>query len=202
MNDKNNRTERWLVFGLLIWGLTVFALAYVGFFATIPRPAIAGLAVTGIIVPTFIYFRNKRLQEYIASIGIKNLTIFHIWRIGAGFLFVFYGSQDLLPETFVQNAGYGDLAVGLLAFALLLFPESLTKYWIFHILGMADFILAISTGFFFVLSEHPLMNNLVTLPVILIPLYGVGISGATHIFAFDLLWEHRGTSKLRKAVTV
>jgi hypothetical protein len=202
MTDKNKRTERFLVIGLLIWGLTVFALASFGFFSVIPRQTIAVLAVLGVIIPAIVYFRNKNFREYIASIGIKNLTIFHIWRIGAGFLFLFYGSQNLLPETFVNNAGYGDLAVGLLAFVLLLFPEGLAKYWVFHILGMLDFVIAVGTGLFFVLSGHSLMNNLVTLPVVLIPLFGVGISGATHIFAFDLLWKQRQENKLGEMVSV
>lgn len=201
MDNTNSKTEKWLVLGLLIWGVAVFVLAYAGFWSAIPRSAIAILAVTGIIIPTVIYFRSKKLREYVASIGVKNLTIFHIWRIGAGFLFVFYGSQNLLPQTFVQNAGYGDIAVGFLAFILLLFPESLAKYWVFHIIGMADFVLAVSTGLYFVLSGNPLMNNLVTLPVVLIPLYGVGISGATHIFAFDLLWRQRKESSLGETVT-
>jgi hypothetical protein len=32
------------------------------------------------------------------------------------------------------------------------------------------------------------------LPLALIPLFGVGISGASHIIAFHLLWTERGTS--------
>ena len=194
--NTDQKTERAVVAALLIWGVAVFALAAAGFFAAIPRQALAILAVTGIIVPTIVYFRSEKLRGFIESVGVKNLTIFHIWRIGAGFLFVFYGSQQLLPEAFVRNAGYGDIAVGFLAFVLLLFRESTAKYWIFHIVGMADFVLAVTTGLTLVLSGNPLMNNLATLPVVLIPLFGVGISGATHIFAFDLLWKNRKAHRL------
>lgn len=182
-------TEKKVVLGLLIWGLAVFFLAATGFFASIPRQAIAILAVIGIAVPTAIYFRSRPVRDFVGSIGIKALTVFHVWRIGAGLLFVFYGSLGLLPGTFVANAGYGDIAVGVLVFAVLLLPEGRAKYWAFHIAGMADFVVAVGTGLTLVLSGNPLMANLVSLPVVLIPLFGVGISGATHIFAFHLLWN-------------
>lgn len=198
MNKKeltNNLTERKTVFALLVWGLGVTAASFYGIFQKLPLPSIAFLVALGIIIPTIIYFTNEEFRGYIASLGLKKLTILHLWRIGAGAMFLFYGSQSILPETFVRNAGYGDIAVGLLVFVVLLLPESLAKYWVFHIFGMLDFIVAVGTGLTFTLLEVPLMKNLVELPIVLIPLYGVGISGATHIFAFTLLWKQRRTRK-------
>ncbi len=63
---------------------------------------------------------------------------------------------------------------------------------------MLDFIVVVGTGVTFTLLEVPLMKNLVELPVVLIPPYGVGISGATHIFAFALLWKQRQTRRVLK----
>jgi hypothetical protein len=39
------------------------------------------------------------------------------------------------------------------------------------------------------------MAGIQTLPMALIPLYGVGISGANHIMAFDLLRRHKGIDR-------
>lgn len=204
MNNKeltNNLTERKTVFALLLWGLGVTTASFYGIFQKLPLPSIAFLVALGIVVPTIIYLANEKFRGYIESLGLKKLTILHLWRIGAGAMFLFYGSQNILPEIFVRNAGYGDVAVGLLVFVVLLLPESLTKYWVFHIFGMLDFIVAVGTGLTFTLLGVPLMKNLVELPIVLIPLYGVGISGATHIFAFALLWKQRQTRRALEQLT-
>ncbi len=194
----NNLTERWTVFALLIWGLGVTAASFFGLLKVIPQPFIALLVALGIVIPTVIYLTNDKFRGYIESLGLKKLTILHLWRIGAGAMFLFYGWQTILPETFVRNAGYGDIVVGLLVFVVLLLPESKAKYRVFHIVGMLDFIVAVGTGLTFTLLEVPLMQNLVELPIVLIPLYGVGISGATHIFAFNLLWKSKQTRTVTK----
>lgn len=52
---------------------------------------------------------------------------------------------------------------------------------------MTDFLIAVGTGLTFSLLQVPMMNVVATYPVALIPLFGVGISGASHIMALDLL---------------
>jgi hypothetical protein len=117
-------------------------------------------------------------------------------------VFFWYGAHDLLPETFVQNAGWGDFIAGLLALGVLLLPESRNRYWVFHIVGFADFVVAVGTGLTFFLLNDPRMSAIQTLPMALIPLYGVGISGASHIMAFDLLRRHSGIEPKVKNVAV
>jgi hypothetical protein len=92
-----------------------------------------------------------------------------------------------LPDLFVRNAAWGDLIAGTLALALAFLPASRSGYWTFHLFGFADFVLAVGTGLMFTLADDPRMAPIITLPVALIPLFGVGISGATHLMAFDLL---------------
>lgn len=189
MKSDKKKVERLIVSGLLLWGLGVAAAAYSGLLQAIPREFGAAMAIIGIIIPTALYFLNPGLRGYIDGLGLKTLTTFHVWRIGAGLVFLLYGALGLLPGIFVANAGYGDIAVGLLAAVLLLLPEYRLKYWFFHIVGMADFVIAVSTGLTLVLTGDRLMNNLFTMPVVLIPLFGVGVSGAAHIYAFANLWK-------------
>ncbi|MGD1700115.1 hypothetical protein [Dapis sp. BLCC M229] len=92
-----------------------------------------------------------------------------MWRILAGFAFLHYGSQGLLPEQFVLNAGYGDLVVGFLVPLILLLPEHNNKYIAFHIFSLLDFVLAVGTGLIFTLLQIPLMENIATYPIVLIP---------------------------------
>jgi hypothetical protein len=92
----------------------------------------------------------------------------------------------------VRNAGWGDLFEGLFAVALALLPDSRNRYLAFHLIGFADLVVAIATGLMFTLLNDPRMDAIRTLPLALIPLYGVGIAGATHLMAFDLLRRRVG----------
>ena len=67
---------------------------------------------------------------------------------------------------------------------------------VFHLFGFADFVVAVGTGLTLFLLNDSRMAGIQTLPMALIPFYGVGISGASHIIAFDLLRRHAG---LRRA---
>ena len=96
-----------------------------------------------------------------------------------------------MPERFVINAGYGDLAVGFLVPIILLGKESIQKYIAFHLFGQLDFILAVGTGLTFTVLQVPLMENIATFPIVLIPLFGVPLTGASSIMAIDALLRQR-----------
>ncbi len=184
---KFESVERRVVLTLTIWAVTISILGYWGWFSQLPLPSIAFLVVSAIGVLLAIYYRNDIFRAYISSIHPKHLTIFHLWRILAGFAFLHYGSLQLLPEQFVINAGYGDLAVGFLVPIILMLPEGVNKYIAFHIFSLLDFVLAVGTGLTFTLLSVHLMDTIVTFPLVLIPFFGVPITGATSVMAIDSL---------------
>jgi len=77
---------------------------------------------------------------------------------------------------------------------ILILPYGIRKYIVFHIVGLLDFILALGTGITLTLARAPLIENLTTYPIILIPLVGVPVSGALHVMAIDVALR-----KLRKS---
>jgi hypothetical protein len=184
---------------LAIWGLAVAVAAEAGVYRAIQPLLLAPIIVLGIVVPVVVYAVSDGFRAYIEAIGLRSLTAFHIWRIAAALVFFWYGAHNLLPETFVQNAGWGDLIAGFLALGVILLPESRNRYLAFHIFGFTDFIVAVGTGLAFFLLNDPRMSAIQTLPMALIPLYGVGISGASHIMAFDLLRRRSGISNTSEA---
>jgi hypothetical protein len=117
------------------------------------------------------------------AIGLRRLTLFHIWRIPAGVLFLYYGATGGLPLAFALIAGVGDILAGLGASTLLASDATIERLRRIHRFGFADFVTAVGTGLAFTLFGDPLMATLTTLPMALIPLFGVGLSGATHIVA-------------------
>ena len=184
---QRDRITNRLIYTISLWAVGVGIGSYFGLFSLFPFPLFAMLVVMGIAIPVAMYYKNAAFRAYIRSLDLDYLTIFHLWRIPAAIVFFYYGSQHWLPATFVHNAGWGDLIAGLLVFLVILLPKSSRKYLGFHLFGLADFAIAVGTGLTFSLLQVPLMETITTFPIALIPLFGVGISGASHIMALDIL---------------
>ncbi len=180
-----------------VWAGAVVIGAQSGFFAALYPPLIGPLVAAGIFVPTVAYFLSATLRRYFGKIGLFPLTVLHIWRIPAALLFFWYGAQGLLPPAFWLLAGIGDLIAGIAALPLLRGPVSRQSYWRIHSFGFLDFVVAVGTGLTFTLLNDPRMDPIRHLPLALIPLFGVGISGASHLIAFDLLWASRDRHSAR-----
>ena len=193
LNEPAVRRGLWMLAAVLTaWGLAVAAAAAAGLYQAIDPMWIGPLLVLGIIVPTVAYAVMPAFQRVIAAIGIRRLTMFHIWRIAAAMLFFWWGAAGKLPETFVRHAGWGDLIAGGLALTVILLPENRGRYAFMHLVGLADFVLALGTGLVLTRMGDPLMDGIRTLPIALIPLFGVGVTGASHLMAFDLLRHGAG----------
>ncbi len=176
-----------------LWAASIAALSAMGLFVVFPLPFFAAIVATLLVAAVMLYFRAPALQSYIEGAGLRPLTALHVWRIPAALAFFYYGSQGLLPPTFVALAGWGDMIAGVMALAVVMFwSRSKTAYWAFHIVGMADFMLAVGTGLTFSLLADARMETIALFPMALIPLFGVTLSGATHIAAFHMLWRGRG----------
>lgn len=176
---------------VVVWGAAVVAGALSGLFASLYMPLIAAIVAGTIILPTLAYTASRRLKAYFDKIGHRPILLFHTWRIPAALAFFWYGLQGQLPTAFWVLAGTGDLIAGTYAAYLSLRPESTRRYLSFHLFGFADFLVAVGTGLTFTLLQDPRMALIATLPMALIPLWGVGISGATHLIAFDMLRRNR-----------
>jgi hypothetical protein len=190
---RRRRGTRVLLAILIIWGLAVAVAAETGAYGAIPSRLLAVIIGLGIVVPVIVYAMSGGFRAYIQAVGLRALTAFHVWRIAAALVFFWYGAHDLLPEAFVRNAGWGDFIAGCLALGVLSLPERRSRYLVFHLFGFADFVLAVGTGLTFFARNDPRMAAIETLPMALIPLYGVGISGASHLMAFDLLRRRTGS---------
>jgi hypothetical protein len=198
---RKRRGTRVLLRVLAIWGLAVATAAETNIFRAINPRFLPIIIALGIVVPVVVYAVSAGFRAYIQAIGLRSLTTFHVWRIAAALVFFWYGAHNLLPEAFVRNAGWGDLITGFLALGVLLLLESRSRYFVFHLFGFTDLVVAIGTGLTFFAHNDPRMFAIQTLPMALIPFYGVGISGASHIMAFDLLRRHSASERKVKGAT-
>jgi hypothetical protein len=69
-----------------------------------------------------------KIPSLYPAITFELFDVFHLWRVPVAVVFFHYGSQHLLPETFVRNAAWGDLLAGLFVVPLLLLPNYYWKY--------------------------------------------------------------------------
>ena len=181
-----------LVAAIVTWGVVVAVLAGEGAFARLIGPSFGILVVAGILVPTAIALGTKRGRRTVAALGLLPLTLLHVWRVPAALLFFSYGAAGLLPPAFWVPAGAGDFIVGLLAARVLTARPTLRFYWRFHIFGFTDFVIAVGSGLLHTLLLHdPRMQPITQLPLALIPLFAVGLSGASHLVSFKLLADER-----------
>ncbi|MEL6502814.1 MAG: permease [Pseudomonadota bacterium] len=184
---------RIIIATLGLWCLAVIWASSSGLLVSFPLPLFAVLVATLLFAATSAYLYVPRLRSGIERFGLRRLTALHVWRIPAAIAFFYYGSQGLLPPLFVILAGTGDLIAGLLAlYVVVAKPNSKRAYAVAHVVGMADFVVAVGTGLTFSLIADPRMVTIALFPLALIPLFGVTLSGATHVAAFDLLRRNRG----------
>lgn len=146
-----------------------------------PLPLFGFTVLAIMIFLILLYFRSTTFRSLSDSIPLKFIALFHSWRIFAGWLFFAY--SDRLPETFVTNAAYGDIIAGFLGLSVFIFGHKKWAYLIFHVIGALDFLLAVGTGLTLTILGEGKMSSIAQLPLILIPLFGVPLSGFTHFIS-------------------
>ena len=198
--DRHRAITRRLGLVALVWAGSVALAAASGALASVWLPAIAGMVAVGIALPTMAYFLAPSGRAWADQVGLRAITAFHVWRVPAALLFFWYGANGELPTPFWLLAATGDLIAGFWAFSVVAKPHALlAEFERMHRFGFADFVIAVGTGLTFTLLLDPRMANVTGLPLALIPLFGVGISGASHIVAFDML--RRQSAPATSAVT-
>ncbi len=171
-----------LWFATVVWASLSGALAEIGMRL---MPAFALLVALGIAIPVALHFAFPAVRHQVDVIGLHRLTLMHVWRIPAALVFFYYGVRGQLPPLFWVVAGVGDLCAGSYAATLLWREPSIELYRRIHRFGLADFVAAVALGLGFTLMQDPRMTLLTTLPMALIPLFGVGLSGASHVIALN-----------------
>lgn len=185
---------RKLIFGFGGYAAIAVTLSATGVFSAFDTnvfPAVVALATLGL---TLSYFVSPSIRHLAETLGPYGLASFHVWRIPAALTFLYYGAQGLLPMTFVNLAGWGDMLAGVLAATVFLLPRRPKTIAGFHIIGFADFVVAVGTGIILNAVDPTSMSNVLLLPVALIPLVGVPLSGATHVAALHMIWKGRRTT--------
>jgi hypothetical protein len=192
-NIQQNHIEKRVTLVIVFWGMASFLLGYYGFFNLIPRPLFGATVVAILTCLILSYQFNNRLNRFCNSIPLKAIALFHVWRIFAGWIFLSYSGE--LSETFINNAAYGDIISGFFGLTVFVFGHTKLNYYLFNIIGLLDFIIAVGTGISLTIIGADGMAPIIQLPLIMIPLFGVPLSGFTHFISLNRLFNMK-TKKL------
>ncbi|HLX68247.1 MAG TPA: hypothetical protein VKV04_01350 [Verrucomicrobiae bacterium] len=159
--------------------------AFVGTVDSPPLPIFFGVAIP-LTVFFAAYFGWRAFRAFILGLDLRLVSAMQGWRwAGIGFLTLY--AKGILPALFAFPAGLGDMAIGITAPWIVLglvrgssFAAS-QRYRIWNVLGIVDFIVAISMGVLcsgFIPGVAALNGNVTSapmarLPLLLIPAYMV-----------------------------
>jgi hypothetical protein len=180
-------TQLWLAAAVLAWLAVVLLTSAFGWLGSLSPLAPPWIAALTVIVPIAVYFAVPAVRAYVQSVGLRRLTAIHILRILAAPLFFWYGAHHLLPQLFIDRAAWGDIGAGLLALLAVTLWQRPSGYWLAHLFGMADFLVAFGTAIALTRQNPSAVHAVTGLPMALIPFLGVGFLATTHVMAYHLL---------------
>lgn len=156
-----------------------------------PLPIFLGVAIP-LAVFFAAYFGWSGFRKFVLSADIRFVAAIQAWR-WAGFGFLTLYAYGILPGLFAFPAGLGDMAIGFTAPGIILglirdplFAAS-RRFVIWNVLGILDFVIAISMGTL-CSGFIPGLTNVTTspmaqLPMVLIPAFMVPLFIMLHFTA-------------------
>jgi hypothetical protein len=193
------------------WFVLAVALAIAGVYSAASRmPTIQFGIVIPILIGCLMIWRSPSVSRLIDAVPRKWVIAVQFYRVEGVTFLVLYAAHQL-PGLFALPAGLGDVAVGLLAAAIgigatgggKLNPGTVLRW---NLLGIADLIVALSTGFLTAPSAFQMFaferpNELISMfPLVLIPTFLVPLAILLHIISLIQLGRataHVGGSRER-----
>ena len=190
-NREARQGARTLWVGYGGYAVLALSLAAAGGFAAMHANAFSAVVTVATVTLAIGFFVLPGVRALAEAAGPWGLAVPHVWRITAGLAFLHAGQTGALPPLFATLAGWGDVLAGTLAMAVAAWPGSRRLLVAFHWIVLADFLVAVGTGITLTQIDPASMHAITLLPLAFIPLVGVPISGASHVWALVLLREGR-----------
>lgn len=179
--------RRSVLAGLTLWACTALLVSISGVLESPPAFAIPLLIGGSVLAFGAACARSRAFRAAVLSLDPRPLVLFHLVRVVAGAGFLVQHQRGLLPGAFALQAGWGDIAVGLLApVAALALPAStrlkrgVALAW--SVAGLLDILYVVLNAQRLVLLEGNtlLPATLSRFPFSLLPLFIVPLVFITH----------------------
>jgi hypothetical protein len=193
------------------WFATVVVLGGAGVFAELGTPAV-GLAVLGpVVIGALSVRRVPWLRTLAFETPIATLVAIHAGRLLGGFFLALH-AEGRLPATFARTAGWGDIAVAVVALPVAWMAARRAPHWrgavlLWNAAAFIDLLTAVTLGIgsaqegrLRFIVEDAVPGTINALPWILIPAFLVPIYLLTHLAVFARLLHERGPASSGLAV--
>ena len=167
---------------IAVWALValVISLSPLPQRLPLPVPQIV-IAVLTLIFPLGLLF-SPGLRQWTWARDLYGLTLFHLWRLIPGIVFLQLHQRQLLPRLFAVPAGWGDIIVAVtapLAAALLLRHRWPLLLW--HVLAMTELVNVVAIGAGIGFGRPTGLEPLRHFPLSLLPVFLVPLTLQAHI---------------------
>jgi hypothetical protein len=181
---------------LLVWATLAVGVSVSGLFASAPPIVFPLLISSGPLAFLFLRARVRSFREYLQTVDLRPLVLFHLTRVvaGAGFL-VLHQSGQLVGDLALR-AGWGDIAVGLTApLAVLALsvdtPAGRRGALLWNVLGVLDILMVLGgvQRLLFFSGTPEVLAPMTRFPYSLLPLFVVPLVLITHFTVMVRLWR-------------
>ena len=179
--------------GVVIW-LAIALIAGATSITSSMEPPAEQVILFGLLILLFLLlWKSARFKKWITEVDIKLLFWVHLTRF-VGFYFLYLYSVNRLPYDFAVLGGWGDIivAAGTLFIILFVLINSGAGWLIclvWNTIGLIDILFVVSTATRLAMAHPSSMNELLQLPLSLLPTFLVPIIIFTHIVIFVRLWK-------------
>jgi hypothetical protein len=196
----DRRRAFWSISALLVaWFFAALLPVWLGFYQGSPTriPTIQYGLLPPIAVGVALFWRWPALRRVIESAPQEGIVSVQVYR-ALGLIFLVLYAEGRLPGAFALPAGCGDVLVGLLAPIVGIAVArqwrgsvNLLRAW--NLLGIADLVVAVSTGFLSSPSPFQMLgfdrpNELIgAFPLAMIPVFLVPLSILLHLASLEKL---------------
>lgn len=184
MNDNRNKL---ITVALLCWGCLALVVGADGWFRNASAPAVAVSVWSLTALASLACWKIGSIRAWAMNVDLRWLVAFHGTRFFAGIYFLVLCWHRELPCAFAAPAGWGDIIVAVLAFALLGAMQvrfAPTSLFVWNIIGLVDIVFVVSSALRFGLSDWLSMHALRELPLSLLPTFLVPLIISSHILIF------------------
>lgn len=172
------------------WFLTAVWLGWYDHLRPLPRPVLQLILAALLLLLVVLHRWWPDFRSLVDACGPRTLIGLHVTRF-VGILFLQLGAREMLPASFAQPAGWGDIAIAASALVVLALPLrrnwARRIAWTWNLIGLVDILLVVANAARLGIQNPVSMIPLTHLPLSLLPTFLVPLIIGSHLVLFSRL---------------